>query len=374
MTQDLGKRPTLDLDRPVVALGVALLATAVVLSTFYSRIRDDLDWSNYVVGVLATLGLLGVAAAGLLLARGADATSDLVAWPGAFGAVGVGLMIGVGLDDADAAVYVAGLAVVAIAAGGFALTRRGPFVVAAVLGVWAVYLQAADDVIGTGDGDEVPGIKIAIVLAVFAVLVTAATWWLPEARVLGGAVAGAVTVVGFAALTGVLAINRALFVALDFHVSDSAFAGGGDPYSDYIGEAGDPFTDDGWTILVLAFLLMLGWAACAALTRHVAYRILVVAMAVSVTPLVTRVLLVDHPTWWGVVAAALGGAALVAVGLRALPPRSPRPMAPPPGNPPPSAPPAYPAEHTQPIQPTPSSPPTAPYPTQPPPSGPPAQP
>lgn len=366
MNQDLGKRPTLDLERPLVALGVALLATAVVLSTLYSRLHDDLDWSNYVVGLLATLGLLGIAGAGHVLARGADASTDLVAWPGAFGAVGVGLMVGVGLDDADAAVYVAGLAVVAIAAGGFALTRRGPFVVAVVLGVWSVYLQAADDVIGTGDGDEVPGIKIAIVLTVFAVLVTAATWWLPESRVLGGAVAGAVTVVGFAALTGVLAINRAFYVALDFHVPSTSSMDVGGSGADLSG-ANDPFTDDGWTILVLAFLLMLGWAACAALTRHVAYRILVVAMAVSVTPLVTRVLLVEHPTWWGVVAAALGGAALVAVGLRSLPPRSPQAAPPtaPPTAPPPSGPPAYPADQTQPI---------ASYPTQPPPSRPPAQP
>lgn len=369
MTQDLGTRRPLDLDRSVVALGVALLATAVVLSTFYSRLEDDLDWSNYAVGLLATLGLLGIAGAGLVLARGADATTDLIAWPGAFGAVATGLMIGVALDDADAAVYVAGFAVVALAAAGFTLTRRGPFVVAAVLGVWAVYLQAADDVIGTGDGDEVPGIKIALVLALFAVLVTVATWFLPESRVLGGAVAGAVTVVGFAALTGVLAINQAFtaaFASLDDYEGsdfggegiDGTFYGGGDKP--------DGFTDDGWTILVLAVLLMLGWAACAALTRHVAYRILVVAMAVSVTPLVTRVLLVDHPTWWGVVAAALGGAALVAVGLRSLPPRSGHPTPPPPGPPP-----AYPAEHTQPIQPAPTHPPTAPYPTQPPPPVPP---
>lgn len=361
MTQDPGTRRPLDLDRSVVALGVALLATAVVLSTLYSRLEDDLDWSNYAVGLLATLGLLGIAGAGLVLARNADATTDLVAWPGAFGAVAAGLMIGVALDDADAAVYVAGFVVVALSAAGFTLTRRGPFVVAAVLGVWAVYLQAADDVIGTGDGDEVPGIKIALALTVFAVLVTVATWFLPQSRVLGGAVTGAVTVVGFAGLTGVLAINQAFTVA---------FAGSFDDYEGYTGmDTGgigtpevDGFTDDGWTILVLAVLLMLGWAACAALTRHVAYRILVVAMAVSVTPLVTRVLLVDHPTWWGVVAAALGGAALLAVGLRALPPRSEHPMPPPAGPPP-----VYPAEHTQPIQ----AAPTAPYPTQPPPPAPP---
>lgn len=377
MTQDLGTRRSLDLDRSVVALGVALLATAVVLSTFYSRLENDLDWSNYVVGLLATLGLLGIAGAGLVLARGADTTTDLVAWPGAFGAVGAGLMIGVALDDAEAAVYVAGLAVVALAAAGFTLTRRGPFVVAAVLGVWAVYLQAADDLIGTGDGDEVPGIKIALALTLFAVLVTVATWFLPESRVLGGAVAGAVTVVGFAALTGVLAINQAFTAA--FAMSFDDYEGsdfGGELDGSFYGGADKPdgFTDDGWTILVLAVLLMLGWAACAALSRHVAYRILVVAMAVSVTPLVTRVLLVEHPTWWGVVTAALGGVALVAVGLRSLPPRSGHPTPPPAGPPP-----AYPAEHTQPIQAAPTGlagphPPTAPYPTQPPPSSPPTQP
>ena len=63
MTETPAARPRPDLDRPLVALGVALLAAAVVLSALWSRMTDDLDRSNFTVGLLATLGLLGVAAA-----------------------------------------------------------------------------------------------------------------------------------------------------------------------------------------------------------------------------------------------------------------------------------------------------------------------
>src|SRR4051794_3681095 len=85
--------PVRDLERAVVAFGVALLATAVVLSTYYSRLRPGLDWSNYTVGLLATAGLLAVSIAaglGVLVPRRDDEATDLVAWPGTFGAVGVG--------------------------------------------------------------------------------------------------------------------------------------------------------------------------------------------------------------------------------------------------------------------------------------------
>lgn len=304
------------LERPVVALGVALLATAVVLSASYSRARDHLDWSNYLVGLLATAGLLGVALATRLRAPGADGATDLVAWPGAFGIAGVGLMIGVGLDDADATVYVAGLAVVVLSVAALLLSGRGPFVVTAVLGAFVVYVEAVSDVFtGQELGEELPAIKIVLALTLFAVLATAACWTRAESRVLGGAVAGGLTVAAFAGVTGVLSINQAFLVPLTFHAED---LGEGAAYADYDGPAYDGVTDDGWTILALAVLLMLGWAACAALTGHVVYRILVVAMAVSVIPLVTQVLTVEHPTWWAVVPAVLGGLALASVALGAV--------------------------------------------------------
>jgi hypothetical protein len=300
----------------VVALGVALLSTAVVLSTSYARARDHLDWSTYLVGLLATASLLGVAAAVRVRAPDADRATDLVAWPGAFGIVGLGLMIGVGLDGADATVYVAGLAVLISSVGALLLTGRGPFVVPAVLGAFATYGQAIEDVLtGKEFGEELPGIKIALALALFAVLATAACWTRVESRVLGGAVVGGLTVAAFAGVTGVLAINQVLLAPpLEFH---SIGVGTDGDFADYAGPTYDGATDDAWTILVLAVLLMLGWAACAALTGHVVYRILVVAMAVSVIPLVTQVLTVEHPTWWAVAATAIGGLALVSVGLGA---------------------------------------------------------
>lgn len=303
----------LDRARPVVAFGVALLATAVVISTSYTRARDDLDVSNFLVGVLATAGLLAVAAASYAQARASDPATDLVTWPGAFGAIGVGLMVGVAFDN-DIGIYLGGLAVVALAVLGFSLTRRGPFMVAAILGLFVVYLQLVDDLVGADDlGDELPAIKIAFALTLFAVLATVATWTQPDARVLGGAVAGGLTVVGFAVLTGVLAINNAFSLAFSQVGEFDADFVGGDPVPD--NPVPDGVTDDGWTILVLALLVMLAWCACAALTGHVVFRILVVAMAVSVTPLVMEVLTVEHPTWWGVVLAAVGGAALATVAL-----------------------------------------------------------
>lgn len=303
----------LDLERPVVAVGVGLLATAVALSTLYTRIQGNFDKSNYTVGLLATVGLLGIAAVaflGVVVPRGLDDATDLVAWPGAFGVAAVGLMIAVGMDDTDATAYVAGLAVVALSVGGYLLTRRGPFVVTAVLGFFVAYAQLVDDLVGFADDDDIGGIGLSIALTVFAVLVTGAGWALPT-RVLSGVVAGVITVVGFAGLTGVLA------VASMFQAAFSSYSGDGALYDDAAGVPSmHDYDRDGWTVLLLALLLLVGWAACAALTAHVGFRLLVPAMAVSVTPLATLVLRPAHPTWWGVVLAGVGGAALVVAALR----------------------------------------------------------
>jgi hypothetical protein len=303
----------LDVDRAVVAAGVALLATAVVLSTLYTRSQGHLDGSNYTIGLLATAGLLGVAVAsylGVVVPRGVDATTDLVAWPGAFGVVGVGLMIAVGMDDSDATPYVAGLAVVVLSALGYLLTWRAPFVVTAIPGFFVVYTQLFDDLLGFSDNDDIGGIATALALTVFALLVTGAGWALPT-RALSGVIAGVITVAGFASLTGVLAV-ASVFQSAFSVPSDDSFDDfqGGTVLHDY--------DTDAWVILLLALALVVIWTACAAITRHVGFRLLVVAMAVSVTPLATVVLRVVHPTWWGVAVAAAGGLLLVLVGVRAV--------------------------------------------------------
>lgn len=310
----------LDLERPVVAVGVGLLATAVALSTLYTRIENHLDKSNYTVGLLATAGLLGIAAVaflGVVVPRGLDDATDLVAWPGAFGVAAAGLMIAVGMDDTRATAYVAGLAVVALSVAGYLLTRRGPFVVTAVLGFFVAYAQLVDDLVGFADDDDIGGIGLAMALTVFAVLVTGAGWALPT-RVLSGVVAGVITVVGFAGLTGVLA------VASLFQAAFSSYAGDAAVYGDTAGRSSlHDYDKDGWTVLLLALFLLVVWAACAAVTAHVGFRLLVPAMAASVTPLATLVLRPAHPTWWGVVLAAVGGAALVLAALRGRRPTGP---------------------------------------------------
>lgn len=315
-----GRALALDVDRSVLALGVALLATAVTLSTVYSRFRPHLDWSNYAVGLLATAGLLGVAVAGLLgivVPRGSDDATDVVAWPGAFGAVAVGLMISVAMDDSSATAYVAGLVVLAISAAGYVVTRRAPFVVAAIVGFFVAYTRLVDDVVGFGSDDDIGAIGVAVALTVFTVLVTAAGWALPS-RALSGVVAGVVAVVGFASLTGVLAIASSFQAAL-VTTTDGT-------YDDVRGATPQhPYDNDTWVILGLALLLVVGWAACAAITGHVGFRLLMVAMAASVTPIATLVLRAHHPTWWGVVLGAAGAAALAAVAFRARS-RSPEPQ------------------------------------------------
>ncbi|WP_193613061.1 hypothetical protein [Nocardioides lijunqiniae] len=295
----------LDDGRPLVSVGVALLATAVVLSTAYTRADGDLDWSNYAVGLVATLGLLGVAAVAYVTARSADPATDLVAWPGAFGVAGLGLMVAVAMDDHQLTAYVAGLSVVALSLAGLALTGRGPFVVTAVLGLYVTYVKVLDDVITVPDdaGDDVAAISIALGLVLFAVLVTVAGWVRADTRVLAGAVAGALTVLGFAGLTGALVLAQAFAPLISFSLDEDVMTSEPPRF--------DGYDNDTWVILSLSLLLMLGWAVCAALTGHVVYRILVVAIAVSVTPLATAVLSVEHPSWWGLVAGAIGGGLLL---------------------------------------------------------------
>ncbi|MCW2794300.1 MAG: hypothetical protein JWO76_3398 [Nocardioides sp.] len=295
-----------DPERVLVAVGVALVATVAVLSAFYSRQRQDLDWSNYTMGLLATLGLLGVAAVGWLYARDRDASTDLVAWPGAFGAVSAGLMIGVALDDSDATTYVAGLAVVALSAGGYLLVRRDAFVTTAIAGLFVTYLQLCDDLFDLGDGGDNVAMAISALLLVFTVVVTVAGWWLPS-RVLSGVLVGIVAVVGNAVVLyalGVVATFQAAFSGLE--------NGGGVEAKRFEG-----YDNDVWVILVFALLLIAGWGVAAYLTGHVGFRLLIVAMSVSVVPIATLALAVRHPTWWEVVAGGLGGLLLVAVALSA---------------------------------------------------------
>ncbi|GAB6986601.1 hypothetical protein [Nocardioides pyridinolyticus] len=256
----------------------------MVLSAYYSRLRPGLDWSNYVVGLVATAGLLGIAvlAHRLAVSAGTGPTSDAVAWPGAFGVVAVGLMVGVALDDHAATAYVAGPAVLVLSFVGWLVSWRSPFVVSGILGLFVVAAQAFGDVVGV-DGDEHVW-PAALALVVFAVAVTAAGWPLPS-RVVSGVTAGTIAAVGLASLTGLLAISGIFSAAYAMPVPDPE----------------QPTVSDTWTTL--------------AYTGAQGFRILMVATAVAVTPLATIALQVEHPTWWGVVLGGVGGVALL-VALR----------------------------------------------------------
>lgn len=293
-----------DPERVVVAAGVALLSAAVALSTFYTRDRGDIDWSNYTMGLLATLALLGISGAAWVLARDRDASTDLVAWPGAFGAVSVGLMLAIALDENHATAYVAGLAVVALSVGGYLLVRRDAFVTTAIGGLLVVYLRLCDDLFDFGDGGDNVAISLSAALFVFTVLVTVAGWWLPS-RALSGVLVGVIAVVGNA---GILA---ALGVVASFQAAFSGFPGGAPVRAKRF----DQYDNDVWFILVFALLLIAGWGVAAYLSGHVGFRLLIVAMSVSVVPLATVVLAIQHPTWWEVVVGAIGGLLLVGAGL-----------------------------------------------------------
>jgi hypothetical protein len=298
------------LDRALIAVGVALLSGTLVMATFYSRLDDDLDVSNFLMGLAATIGLVGVAVGARVLVSDRERQSELVAWPGAFGAVGAGLMAAVLMDDHDLTGYVAGLVVIALSVGGYLLVRRGTFVVSAILGLLVVYLTIFDDVFDAGDlnGDNF-GIVLGVAVLIFTLAVTAAGWLLPETRVLSAVVAGVIAVVSNAGMLAGLA------VAASFARSWGSFDGADDPSA----AAGlDLYNNDAWLILLFSLLLVGGWAYLTYTTGHVAFPLLMAGMCATVIPLVTAVIAVQHPTTWELVIGVVGGGVLVFAGFRAV--------------------------------------------------------
>lgn len=295
------------LDRVLIALGSAFVFAAVLLSSFKTRGQGDIDWSNYLMGLAGAAGLLGVAAAAYFLVDDRPLRSNLMAWPGALGAVAVGLMIGVAMDDSDATLYVVGLAIAALSGGGWYVTQRGAFLVSGLLGLALLYGQLFDDLIGFDDveGDNF-AMTVVAVIAFFTVAVTVGGWFLPATRDLTGVVAGIVSVVGI-----VLTLIALAVVGL----VTSIFSGFGDsrtPARD------DTFDNDVWVILLIAAVLCAGWAWCSWQTGHMGYRLLILGMVTPVVPLSTLVLAVEHPTYWELVVGLLGAVALGYAVVRAL--------------------------------------------------------
>ncbi len=313
-----------------IAIGVGLLAAAIVLSATRSRADGDLDWSNYSVGLGSTAALLLFALAAMLLGRDRSRVADgdidsrngrgreeLVTWPGSIGILGVGLMLAVGLEDVDGnedwLPYLVGGVVVALSVVGYAAVRRGAFVVTAILGIGLAYIKLADDVlVDIGDRDD-QTIIVAATIAVFVLGVTAVGWLL-RARAIAGVVAGVIGVIGLNIVLLALVVARAIG---DFF-GEFGMDGVGSEDGSGRGSRGPDYDNDVYVILAIAAVLTVLWALAASLDGNPGFTVLAIAMPATMVPMATFVLAVEHPTWWGVALAAVGAVLLALVGLRQL--------------------------------------------------------
>jgi hypothetical protein len=310
-----------------IAVGVGLLAAAVVLSSVRSRSDGDLDWSNYGVGLGATAVLLLVALAAAAMGSGRS-REELVTWPGSIGTLAAGAMVGIGLDGIDNSEdwlpYLVGGVIVLLSVVGYITVRRGAFVVTAIVGLGLAYVQLADDVlIDIGDKDD-QAIIAAATITVFVLAVTAVGWLL-RTRAISGIVAGVIGVVGLNAVLLVLVVSQLIssFFSPQVEVSSSEpYPAGGDPgpMTTFTGSrsGGPDYDNDVYVILGLAALLTLVWALAASLNGNPGFTVLAIAMPATVVPSATFVLAIEHPTWWGVGFAAAGAILLGLVGLKQL--------------------------------------------------------
>jgi hypothetical protein len=307
-----------------IAIGVGLVAAAIVLSSTRARSDGDLDWSNYSVGLAATAVLLLFALLAIVLgSSGSRGREELVTWPGSFGILGVGLMIGIGLEDIDGSEdwlpYLVGGVVALLSVFGYAAVRRGAFVVTAILGLGIAYIQLADDVLIDIGEDDDQAIIAAATIAVFVLAVTAGGWLL-RTRAISGVVAGVIGVVGFNAV--MLALGLAQFFDSMFGGPDVTMTGGqteeGGSFFFVSTDGGPDYDNDVYIILAMAAVLTLLWALAAALDGNPGFTLLAIAMPATLVPDATFVLMVEHPTWWGGAFAAAGGVLLGLVALKQL--------------------------------------------------------
>lgn len=292
------------------ALGVALLSSAVLVSCLYSRDQGHLDGSNFVMGVLATLALLGMAVGSYAALPDAETRAGLVSWPGALGAIAAGLMLGVLINKDDASTYVTALVVLALSIGGYLLTKSAPFVISGIAGLALLYAKVFDDIFDVGGNGSNAFMLVGAGICVFVVAVTVAGWLLPATRSLVGVVVGIGGLVAMTVDLLVLSIGRVLSMAF---ASDAGGMFGGGHRTHH-----DPYGNDVYVVLALCFLLAALWMWCAVATGHVGFRLLVLATAVVVVPVSTVAVMAHHPTWWEVVTAGLGGLVLLGVGYLSM--------------------------------------------------------
>ena len=128
-------------------------------------------------------------------------------WPGSFGILGVGLMLGIGLEDMDGSEDWLPYLVVASSHccrwPGTPPSAAARSLVTAILGLGIADIQLADDVLVDIGEDDDQAIIAAATIAVFVLAVTAVGWLL-RTRAISGVVAGVIGVVGFNAVMLVL--------------------------------------------------------------------------------------------------------------------------------------------------------------------------
>jgi len=321
----------------VVAIGTGLLAAAIVIACFNARDENgDIDWSHYAVALGASAGLLLIAVLGAVSSRraGGRAREEVVTWPGVVGSLGAALCIGIGIDkDDDWVAYLIGAVLVVLGALGYLAARRAAFVLLAILGLALVYGVALDGVVSDAVGDGHPQVVMAVLVALFVVVVTLLGWALPTRAVTGVVVGG----FGLAVFVGIMAsfvVTRFLgglfggflggFGDLPGTSDQTGGAGGIDDTeglggfgeADLFGQAGFQESDVWWVVALFALLIVL-WALAAALSNHSGFSILAIAAAGVLVPLTAAALAVERPSVWAAVLAATGGVVLIGAALLA---------------------------------------------------------
>lgn len=321
----------------LIALGVGLMAGGLAVAVTFSRDEGELDVPVYAVGlVLASLLLVLSAACSVWSVRttpgGGHDVRNLAGWSGAVAALGLTVLLAVGLEDVDRLAYLLGGVLTGISVIGYAVSRHGAFVVTTIAGLGVLYAQAFGDVVADVFGEDHPVAVLAAGLAVFVVGVTVLGWLLPT-RTLSAQVAGWVGVVGCSALLAAVVV-----VNLVSAFVDDAF---GDMFGAPLGEdspLGSPedfateqapggleipgldrelpdLTYDVWLVLAVAAGLVVLWLLAGARAKHPGFTLLAVVMPVATVPLASIALAVERPTLW---IAALAGPAVVVLGLATL--------------------------------------------------------
>ncbi|WP_110207605.1 hypothetical protein [Nocardioides daejeonensis] len=307
------RRPSLE--AVIVTFAVTALLTAVSISALWARADGDLDGSVYLLGVAATVALAGGALGAWRLVGDPELRATLMSWPGAAGAVSVGVMVGVAMDDAEGTAYVVGALILGLSVLGHLMVARPAFVTSGLVGLLVLWGQGVSDLFDLSDDPETLGDNAGMILG-FALLVITVVVTLLGRRFLpsgdfAGVLMGAVAVIGYLLIVagvGVIGFFMSLFA--DFESIDED-GGGAAPDANV-------YDNDLWVLLVCAVALMLFWLALHWWGGHDGYRVLGLALAPTLVPLIAFVLGAEHPSFWIAVAAVLGVAALAAAFASAL--------------------------------------------------------